>query len=247
MTRARRWFRTIGLVSLGAVAVAAVAHRAPTIASAEESGRPFAGQLNRPLEAVSAADLTALVARLDFTGGSERARLCSGTPECDAGRGRTSARIEAVDQAPIGATNIPVNGVIVTRFENTGSFTERRYGLAPGGVAYVIATPTMDTAAVGRWTMVQISGKETKVIANGQITSCGHGAYPGKPQADFRTCTSAAVAHGKGMTINSASFRAGDDDPIWAACAGGCCVATQTRPPVRPPSGIVETDSLAGR
>lgn len=73
--------------------------------------------------------------------------------------------------------------------------------------------------------LVEISAAEKKVLGSGLITACGHRVYSGKPQADFRSCASAATAHGQGMTINSASFRAGDSDPIWAECSLGCCVA----------------------
>jgi hypothetical protein len=196
---------------------------------------------------MSAADFSALLGRLRFTGGTERDRTCVGTPECDAGTVRTSAHVEAVDQAPIASSNIPANGVVVTRVANTGQFTERRYGLTPGSIAYVVAQPTSDSSAVGAWSLVQMVGAKTQVLASGLIRACGHGIYSGKPQADFRTCASAATAHGNGMKINSASFRTGDEDPIWAECSMGCCVA-DSRPPTRPPHAVAipSTDSRAG-
>jgi hypothetical protein len=209
-----------------------MAPRAPS-ASAKEVGPLFAGQLNKPLSSISAADLADLVGRLGFTGGTERDRLCVDTPECDAGTARTSAHVEAVDQPLIAPNTIPANGVVVTRVANTGKFTERRYGLTAGSIAYLIAHPSEDSTAVGAWSLVQIVGNSTHVLASGLILACSHGIYSGKPQADFRTCASASDAHGKGMKINSASFHTGDDDPIWAECSTGCCIAG-TRP-TRPP------------
>jgi hypothetical protein len=194
----------------------------PAVAAAEPS-RLFAGQLNKPFDAMLASELSALGARLGYTGGAERARMCSGTPECDSGIARTSARAEAVDQAPVGASNMPTDGVVISRVQNTGKFTERRYGLAPGAVSYLIALPSTNTSTEGRWMLVETTGGTKKVLASGVIASCGHGT-PGKPQADFRSCASAGAAHQKGMTSNSASFHTGDSDPLWVECAPGCCV-----------------------
>jgi hypothetical protein len=224
MTKLSSWVGAVGLVAGVTVAVAAVIPHSATAASAAKSSHLFAGHLAKPFDAMSASELSALAARLSFTGGATRARMCSGTPECDSGIARTSAHIEAVDEAPISASNIPAEGVIITRFENTGKFTERRYGLAPSAVAYLIALPRTDTTAVGRWMLVQIAGDTKKVLASGAIASCGHGTYPGKPQADFRSCVSAATAHRQGMTINSASFPGDASDPIWTVCAVGCCI-----------------------
>ena len=230
MRKLSRWVGVVGLAA-GIAAVIAVVSHVPAVAFAAGASR-FAGELSKPLDALSGAELTGLVAHLRFTGGTERTRFCSGTPECDSGSARTAARIEAVDQAPISASNIPVDGVIISRIENTGNFTERRYGLAAGGVAYLVALPARDSGAVGRWILVQATGQANKVLATGLINSCGHGSYPGKPQADFRSCASAAAAHTQGMTLNSASFRTGDGDPAWVGCASGCCVL---RPGTAPP------------
>lgn len=164
-------------------------------------------------------------------GGIYENRSCSGTPECDSGIAHTMAHIEAVDQEPISASNIPAEGVIITRFENTGAFTERRYGLAAGSVAYLVALPTSDSGAVGRWILVQPTGQANRILATGVINACGHGSYLGKPQADFRSCASAAAAHAQGMTINSASFRTGDSDPMWISCSGGGCIVGSRPPP----------------
>jgi hypothetical protein len=144
-------------------------------AVAAESSHLFAGHLTKPFDALSASELSALAARLSFTGVAERARMCSGTPECDSGIARTSAHIEVVNQGPISASNIPAEGVIITRFENTGKFTERRYGLAPGAVTYLIALPNSDSTAMGRWMLVDLSGDTKKVLASGAIASCGNG------------------------------------------------------------------------
>lgn len=135
MTKLVGWFGMVGVVTGVSLAGVVAALHPPAVAAAVEPSRHFTGQLTKPLEAMSASDLSALGARISFTGGAERARTCSGTPECNSGSARTSAHIEAVNQAPISASNIPADGVIITRLENTGKFTERRYGLAPGAIS----------------------------------------------------------------------------------------------------------------
>jgi hypothetical protein len=214
----------VGGLLAGSFVLVAASHRTPTVSAAVPS-HAFAGELKKGFEAMSAADFVSFASHLPFTGGAERGRMCSGTPECDAGTARTSGHVEAVDQNPISSSNIPTDGVIISRFENTGKFTERRYGLAAGAVAYLIALPSDDSTTTGRWVLAEVDGGSKRILASGHVGSCGHGAYPGKPQADFRSCASASAAHSEGMTANSASFRTGDNDPIWISCETGCCTA----------------------
>ncbi|MEP6732895.1 MAG: hypothetical protein ABJE10_19790 [bacterium] len=235
MTKMSKILSIGGLVA-GVAVIGAAVHHTPS-ASAAGVSHLFAGQLPKNLDVTTAADLSELAARLTFTGGAERARLCSGTPACDAGTARTSAHIEAVDQLPVSASNLPVEGVVLNRIVNTGQFTERLYGMAPGAVSYTIALPRTDSSAVGRWVLVEVNGSDRKVLASGPLASCGHGTYVGTPQADFRSCTSATTMHRDGVT-QSASASTGDSDPIWASCAVGCCIG-QLRPGQNPPPGQI--------
>ena len=215
--RSKVFTATLALV-LGATL--AISKHGPSVARATEVPRPLTGMLPKSVDMLNAAELTAVVAHLKFTGGAERRRLCSGTPECDAGTARTSAHIEAVDQGPISNANVPAEGVILLRIQNTGQFVERKYGLQPGAVNYLIVLPRVDSTTVARWALVEVSGSAKRTLKKGDLTSCGHGTYPGSPMADFRTCAAAAAVHS-----GTASRVTGDGgDPAWAACSMGCCI-----------------------
>jgi hypothetical protein len=184
--------------------------------------RPFAGALVTPIERSTPSAFHSLVSTLRYTGGTERARACTGTSECDSGAATTSARIEAVDQDPISRTNIPGNGVVVGRVRNTGTQVERRYGLMPNVDNYYLVALPGNGAEYARWQLIE-AGSEVHVLATGVIDTCNHGTSSGKPQADFRSCANASAAHAKGMRLNQASFATGDSDPAWMDCDQGCC------------------------
>lgn len=191
------------------------------------------GRLLQPLATMSASQFFAFANGLTFVGGSERNRLCKGTPECEAGTARTRARIEAVMQEPLRQGNISPEGTVVFRVRNIGEFAERPYGIMPGATNFLVAYPSPDSGVVAVWKLVEASPHAMRTIATGNVVSCNHGSYLGSPRADFRSCSNAAAMHK--LSGEPASIVSGDGDPYWFTCGLGCCTSSGVSAMAIPP------------
>ena len=198
---------------------------APHASSAGTATR-MPGTLAKALDAYSGDELYAFVRRLDYTGGHQRDRKCAKDPACE-GTKRTKVFVDGIaTQDSIGPKTTPPFGIVYVRAVNRGNAEEARYGMAPGKQFEYYVILSADSVGM-KWRLEQLDttpGARRHVqIGTGAFTGCNHKWVPGAG-ADFKSCKRAASAHDSivhlGLMLQSA-----DDDPLWAPCDRGCCLA----------------------
>jgi hypothetical protein len=221
--------RTTGLVAVALLAVVASG------CSGQGPRRTLPGDLTKAIGAYTGDEFFALVNGLNYTGGQERARRCTGNPGCNTTL-RTNVRVDAVaTEDSLSTGNLPQFGVVAARAIVRGNQTEAMYTMLPNGptgrYSYYLIVTRGNTANTATWLLEELSVQGTtrthRTVTTGNFRGCSHPFVPGA-RADFRTCQQAAAATPRGgaMFIN-ASFGSlqGVEPPIWISCAYGCCTA----------------------
>ena len=229
--------RRCTLVALALVAVGCSKGDAPAtdsaskaLAAAPEAAaakRVLPGALTKPLDQYTGTELSDFVKGLQYTGGVERERKCKNDPACSSAASpkRTKVFVDAVaSQDSISGASTPQYGVVYIRAVNKGDAEEARYGLKPGPSLeyYLIVLPDSGGGMKWQLEMVDIRSNQHASAGTGVFRACNH-AWVAGAKADFKTCANSATAHDSVMTLGLA-LQGGDDDPMWAACAGGCCI-----------------------
>ena len=197
--------------------------------------RALTGDLTKPIGQYTGDEFAALANRLNYVGGQERARRCTGQAACAQAQ-RTNVRVDAVaDADSLAAGNLPQFGVVAARIIVRGNQTEQRYGMqstGPNGRYSYYLIVERGTAAAATWRLEELSvvgnTRTHRTLTTGRFVPCNHQFQRGA-RADFRTCTQAASNDGAGI-FRLASFAAQQppgDPPIWISCASGCCTADQ--------------------
>ena len=187
------------------------------------------GELTKPIESYTGDELYDFVKRLHFSGGAERERKCKNDPACDNAKApkRTKVQVDAVaTQDSISPSTTPKFGVVYIRAINKGDAEEARYSMKPGSNLeyYMIVLP--DSTSKMKWQLEMLDttpkARRHASIGSGQFQSCYH-AWVAGARADFKTCANAAAKHDSVVKLGLA-LQGVADDPMWAACAGGCCI-----------------------
>ena len=218
------------MVGLGAVALLAVAASGWT---GQGQRRAASGDLTKPIDQYTGDEFFALVNRLNYTGGQDRARNCSGNPGCGTGL-QTNVHVDAVsDEDSLSAATVPQFGVVAARAVVRGNQTEAMYGMQSTGPDgrfsyYLIVTRGGATGTTWRLEEMNSQGNTHthRMLRTGQFTPCNH-PYVAGARADFKTCAQAAAMHGGATFVNVSFSRTsqGIDPPLWIGCASGCCTA----------------------
>lgn len=198
------------------------------IASAGVTPAAMPGALTKSIDSYTGDELYAFVRTLQFTGGVERERKCRNNPGCSTPGAprRTKVAVDAVAlQDSLAADNAPPFGVLYIRAINRGDAEEARYGLKPGRQLEYYVIVLQDAGGTLKWRLEQLdttpNARSHVSIGTGPFTSCYHTWVKGA-KADFKTCAVAAAGHDSvvklGLVLHDAM-----DDPMWSACAGGCC------------------------
>ncbi len=215
------------------LAVAAGAPReAP--ASQGQGRRALPGDLTKPIDQYTGDEFFALVNGLNYTGGQERARRCSGNAECG-NTARTNVRVDAVTgEDSLSTGNLPAFGVVAMRAIVRGNDTEAMYGMQSAGPNgrfsyYLIVTAAGPGAATWRLEELNVQGdtRTHRALRTGRFSQCNH-AFVRGARADFKTCAEAAASAAGGVRFLNASFSSpmqGVEPPFWIGCASGCCTA----------------------
>ena len=219
------------MAGLGAVALLAVAASGWT---GQGQARARSGDLTKPIDQYTGDEFFAFVNRLNYAGGQDRARRCSGDPACGTGL-QTNVRVDAVsDEDSLSAGTVPQFGVVAARAVVRGNQTEAMYGMQSTGADgrysyYLIVTRGGATGATWRLEEMNIQGttRTHRMLTSGRFTPCNH-PYVAGARADFKTCAQAAAATQRGVMFVNASFTSssqGVEPPLWIGCASGCCTA----------------------
>ena len=235
-----RFHRRCTSVALALVAVgcskgdAPPADSARALASAPASKSPSAprvlpGELTKPIESYTGDELYEFVSKLQFTGGVERERKCKNDPACGNAKApkRTKVAVDAVaTQDSISPATTPRYGVVYIRALNKGDAEEARYSMKPGSNLeyYLLVLP--GAAQTMKWQLEQLdttpASRRHASIGTGPFTGCIGHPWAAGAKADFKTCANAAVRRDSVVKLGLA-LQGGADDPMWAACASGCC------------------------
>ena len=209
-------------------AAAAVAPQPLVGAAQAPRGRrkPMPGDLTKPIDDYTGDEFGALVKKLSYVGGHERARRCKNNPDCS-GTKRVLVLVDAVaTQDSLSAAVAPQFGVVYVRAINRGNAPEARYGMLPSNKQYeYYMIVTADSAGTGmNWRLEQFDSKANahSKFGEGKFTPCNH-AWVAGAKADFKTCANSAAAHDSVMKLGLA-LQTFDGEPIWASCAAGCCI-----------------------
>lgn len=198
--------------------------------TAQPRGTPkvMPGALIKPIDQYSGDEFYDLVKKLTYTSKHDKQRNCKNSPGCG-GSKKVSVVVEAVaTQDSVGATNAPQYGVVYIKALNLGDAEEARYNIQPGKKFeyYVIVTAT--PAGAMQWQLEQLdtTPKARKItqVSSGVFEGCKHPWVAGA-QANFKTCADTSTASMRGKTVRLGLKLQGDDDPMWASCAEGCCIA----------------------
>jgi hypothetical protein len=200
--------------------------------SKEPTGAPLPGQLTKPIDQYTGDELYAFVQGLQWGGGAERDRKCKGDPQCDGTNPpkHTVVRVDAVNgQDSISATTVPANGVVSARALNRGTLDEQRYGFKanPRLEYYMIVLP--GSGGNGRWQFEELDttpgARRHSSIGTGTFTPCSNHQYRrGRVnRANFYTCADSPGADS--VQKSNLLLFAAPTDPVWIACAAGCCIA----------------------
>lgn len=193
--------------------------------------KPLPGALTKPIEQYTGAELYALVSRLTFTGGAERARRCKNSAGCGGTKPTktTRVRVDAVAGEDSLGTNLPQYGVIAARASNRGGAADAMYGMRPGAryEYYLIVLPG-PAGGSPTWQLQQLEvvgkGRAHSKLMVGKFVGCNHPFVPGA-RADFKTCAQ--------IPVRPASFgmpMQGDEGFLWISCIWGCCVSEPGNP-----------------
>lgn len=224
------------------------------LAAVPAAAKAFPGALTKPIDAYTGDELYDFVKKLSYGGGHERQRNCKNDQGCGGARPtkHTTVQVDAVvTQDSIAASNVPQYGVVYIRALNKGAAEEARYGMLPGNKFEYYVIITRDSANAMQWSLEQLdttpNARRHSQIGSGVFQGCNH-AWTAGARADFKTCANAAAARDSVVTIgsrggfgrlsmgvgvsNNATFtvrmglalQGGGDDPMWAACAMGCCI-----------------------
>ena len=197
------------------------------------SGAPalaMPGALTKPIDSYTGDELYDFVRKLQFTGGQTRERKCKNDAGCSNPKSptRTRVSVDAVAlQDSVAPGNVPQFGVVYIRAINTGDAEEARYGLKPGPRIenYVIVLP--DTGARMKWRLEQLdttpNARVHASIGTGPFKGCVGHKWEKGAKADFKTCAMAAAGHDSVVKLGLTFQDPGADNPMWAACASGCC------------------------
>jgi hypothetical protein len=197
--------------------------------------RALPGDLTKPIDQYTGDEFFALVNGLNYTGGQERARRCSGNPGCGNAL-RTNVRVDAVaGEDSISTGNLPQFGVVAMKAVVRGNQTEAMYGMqstGPNGrFSYYLIVMRGNTPGTGTWRLEELSiqgnTRTHRMLTQGRFTPCNH-PYVAGARADFRTCAQAgASAAGQPRFLNASfgSSAQGTEPPFWIGCASGCCTA----------------------
>ena len=219
------------MVGIGAVALLAVVASGWT---GQGQARARSGDLTKPIDQYTGDEFFALVNGLNYTGGWERARRCSGNPGCG-NTLRTNVRVDGVsDQDSLSAGTVPQFGAVAAKAVVRGNQTEAMYGMLSNGPDgrysyYLIVTRGGPTGATWRLEEMNIQGntRTHRMLKSGRFTPCTH-QYVAGARADFKTCEQAAASTQRGVVFVNASFTSrsqGVEPPLWIGCASGCCTA----------------------
>lgn len=194
-------------------------------APAAQGRRTLSGDLIKAVDQYTGDEFFALVNRLNYTGGQDRARRCRGNAACQQTQ-RTNVRVDAVaDADSLGPGNVAPFGVIAMRAIVRGNDTEARYGMQSAGpngrfAYFLIVTP--GGAGTVLWRLeelnVQAGVRTHRMLTQGQLRMCNHPFVRGA-RADFKTCDPVAAPASFG------GFFQGVEPPIWIGCSSGCCIA----------------------
>lgn len=210
----------------GAAAASAVpAPGAPASLAATTS---MPGALTKPIDAYSGDELYALTHGLKWVGKHTKSRDCRNAPGCGGAHPakKTTVEVGAVDtQDDLSESNVPENGVLYIQAVNKGDDEEARYGLLPSGNGkleyYMIASKTPQGAL--QWRLEELDTtpqhRAHKKVSAGTIVGCHHPVMRGA-RADFKTC---ADSMGTDSVKRMPLVLQGVQDPMWSACASGCC------------------------
>ena len=128
-------------------------------------------------------------------------------------------------QDDLSVSNVPTNGVLYIQAVNKGDDEEARYGLEPsrnGKIEYyMIATKSAPGALLWRLEELDTTPQHRshKKIGAGTIVGCKHPMIRGA-RADFKTCSDWS---GTDSVKRMPLILQGVQDPMWSACASGCC------------------------
>jgi len=189
------------------------------------------GALTKPIEQYTGDEFYDFVQKLQWGGGVETERKCKGNAGCDGTNPsrQTRVRVDAVDgQDSISVTTVPANGVVSVRASNRGTLAEDRYGFKPGRNLeyYMIVLP--GSGGNGRWQFEELDttpGARRHVsIGTGTFRPCNHPYRRGRVnRANFYTCANSPT--GDSVQTSNLMMFARFHDPVWTACAAGCCIA----------------------
>lgn len=189
------------------------------------------GALTQPLDSYSGEDFYKLTHSLTFTADSVKDRKCKNDPACV---GPKAKKIKVGVAAVVGQDSLsggttPQFGVVYIRATNKGDAEEARYNLKAGKQFefYMVVLP--DATGGMTWRLEQVDttiGARSHVsIGTGTFQGCNHPWMKGA-RADFKTCASSASVHDSVVKLGLLKALDDGSDPIWAACAAGCCVGT---------------------
>lgn len=200
----------------------------PLASAPPAQARVMPGALTKPIEQYTGEEFYDLVKKLSYAGKHDKQRKCKDAPGCT-GAKKVKVSVDAVaTQDSLSASTAPQYGVVYIRAINDGDATEARYNLAPGKkfeyYMIVMATP----AGGMQWRLEQLDttpkARTHTQVGNGVFEGCNHPWVAGA-QANFKTCADSSTASARGRTVRLGLALQIDDDPMWAACSAGCCVA----------------------
>ena len=187
------------------------------------------GALTKPIDQYTGDEFYDLVKKLSYAGKHDKQRNCKGSPGCG-GAKKVKVTVDAVaTQDSLAASNAPQYGVVYIRAINDGDATEARYSLEPGKQFEYYVVVMRAAGDTMQWRLEQLdttpNARAHKQIGTGSFQGCNHAWKPGA-QANFKTCADSSTAAMRGRTVRLGLALQGDEDPMWAACAMGCCIVT---------------------
>ena len=201
-------------------------------------GQSMPGQLPKSIEKLSGEEFYRFTHSLQWGGGIEASRNCSGNKGCLGSEPLlyTTVRVDAVNgQDSLLATFGPANGVVAARALNTGKLEEAKYGFKPNKNLEYYAIVLPDDATKGRYIIEELDvtpgARSHRTIRMGAFKPCNHPFQKGRAiRAAFYRCDD---AHDMSATVSLVGYRKSTElcpkcrqvsDPIWIDCALGCCI-----------------------